>query len=299
MMSNNNNLGATVTKLYALASALEGQGQYNVAKLVRAAADSALRKSAYRQKMPSKITDLAEEVTNVTERLSQIEMDQDLVAAIRRGGSAMAKRRLTMFDETPHPFVCRICGHVEMQFPTSDCPTCRASPRTFQRFLPVYWLEALDPFEALFWLRNTPNEVERLIGGLDERQLNHQVEAQEWSISNALSHLRDAQGVLDYRVNLLLEQDNPLIESQAVFEWATDEAERPPTATEIFETYQASRRKTLETLKGLPLLDWWREGQHEEFGVVSIKQQASYFATHELTHLPQIYNLKHHVFERI
>ena len=38
----------------------------------------------------------------------------------------------------------------------------------------------------------------------------------------------------------------------------------------------------------LSLADWWRTGRHEEFGVVSIKQQVSYFASHELTHLPQI-----------
>ena len=40
-----------------------------------------------------------------------------------------------------------------------------------------------------------------------------------------------------------------------------------------------------------PLADWWRTGRHEEFGVVSIKQQVSYFASHELTHLPQIERL--------
>ena len=41
----------------------------------------------------------------------------------------------------------------------------------------------------------------------------------------------------------------------------------------------------------LSLADWWRTGRHEEFGVVSIKQQVSYFASHELTHLPQIERL--------
>jgi hypothetical protein len=45
-------------------------------------------------------------------------------------------------------------------------------------------------------------------------------------------------------------------------------------------------------LESLPLADWWRTGQHGEFGVVSIKQQVSYFASHELTHLPQIERLR-------
>jgi hypothetical protein len=38
----------------------------------------------------------------------------------------------------------------------------------------------------------------------------------------------------------------------------------------------------------LPLVDWWRTGRHEEFGVVTIRQQVSYFAAHESTHLAQI-----------
>ena len=44
-------------------------------------------------------------------------------------------------------------------------------------------------------------------------------------------------------------------------------------------------------LETIPLADWWRTGRHEEFGVVSIKQQASYFASHEWTHLPQVERL--------
>ncbi len=44
-------------------------------------------------------------------------------------------------------------------------------------------------------------------------------------------------------------------------------------------------------LEAIPFADWWRTGRHEEFGVVSSKQQVSYFASHELTHLSQIKRL--------
>lgn len=44
-------------------------------------------------------------------------------------------------------------------------------------------------------------------------------------------------------------------------------------------------------LESIPFAEWWRTGRHEEFGVVSLKQQVSYFASHELTHLPQIERL--------
>ncbi len=47
----------------------------------------------------------------------------------------------------------------------------------------------------------------------------------------------------------------------------------------------------LAKLESIPFADWCRMGRHEEFGVVSIKQQVSYFAAHELSHLPQIERL--------
>ena len=81
----------------------------------------------------------------------------------------------------------------------------------------------------------------------------------------------------------------------AVLEWAAREEERPPTTEEIFITYYESRQKGLTKLENLPLRDWWRTGEHEEFGTLTIKQQASYFASHEVTHFPQIESLINHL----
>lgn len=107
-----------------------------------------------------------------------------------------------------------------------------------------------------------------------------------------MAHLRDAQGVLEDRVNLILDHNNPVLESKAVFEWARHEGERPPTVREIFETYRASRARTLARVEGLPLAAWWRRGRHEEFGELRLYQQASYFACHELVHFPQFERLR-------
>lgn len=292
MTSNDESLSRVLIQLHAIARKLEGEGQYNIAKLARAAADSILRSSSYSVEILSEREKLADAVIEIAEELSRFDLEGNLIKALHRGASAMAEGRLPMIDETPHPYVCRTCGHTEMDLPVSNCPVCDARSRTFRRYLPVYWLEAMDPIEALNWLQKTPQEVKHLIDGVSEEDLKRSSIEGEWSIRNVLSHLRDAQGVLDYRVNLLLEEDNPVIESKAVFEWARDEIDRPPTAVQIFETYLDSRRRTLDILEGIPLIDWWRKGRHEEFGVVNIWQQASYFATHELTHLPQIEDLR-------
>ncbi len=42
----------------------------------------------------------------------------------------------------------------------------------------------------------------------------------------------------------------------------------------------------------MPLAYWWRTGRHQEFGAVTLRKQASYFAAHERTHLPQLARLR-------
>jgi rubrerythrin len=278
----------TLSRLLALAAKLEGEGQYNIAKLARAVAEALTRQAAFQISLPSEKDKLANEIERVVGALSRLDIDEDLLAVLKRAAATMAEGRLPLINETPHPYVCRTCGHIVLNVPVEKCPTCGAWPTTFKRFLPVYWLDALQPFAALERLRQTPLDVAALLEGLSEKDMIQPPQDGGWAIRNIVSHLRDAQGVLSFRLNLLLEQENPSLESQAVFEWATVEQEHPPITQEIFDTYMASRQETIAKLESIPLIDWWRTGQHEEFGTVSLRQQVSYFGSHEITHLPQI-----------
>lgn len=282
----------TVARLLSLGSKLEGEGQYNIAKLVRAAADALTRRAAYHLAMPEIPQELAGEVEGMAAALSALGMDPALIAALRQGAAGLRENRLTMIAETPHPYVCRTCGLILLAAPVEPCPTCGAWPATFQRFLPVYWLDALEPLAALDQLKQTPADVADLLAGLSEEQLTRQPAEREWSMRQIVSHLADAQGLLDFRVRLMLSEDNPALESQAVFAWAASSEERPPTTAEIFAGYAASRGGTVARLEALGLDGWRRAGRHEEFGPVTVRQQASYFAVHEITHLPQLERLR-------
>lgn len=295
MATSEEKTGDILIRLYALARKLEEEGQYNVAKVARATADSIVRSKAYTLQLSSRKDELSREGMSIYEDLASFDLNEGLLNAFKVGASALGEGRLTMFDETPHPYICRYCGHAELEYPRGNCPRCNRQPRTFQRFPPVFWLEAMDPLETVQWLEKTPKTVKELISGLSEEDLSREVIEGEWGIREILTHLRDAQGVLDFRVNLLIKEDAPIIESKAVFEWAKSESGSPDTSIDIFETYHASRLKTLRALQGIALKDWWREGRHEEFGKISIKQQTSYFATHELTHIPQIESLISHL----
>jgi rubrerythrin len=294
----NSEWGNTQTHLLALAAKLEAEGQYNNAKLTRAAAEALARQAAFETVLPSGKDKLVGEIKRAAAALSRLDMDEALVDALQRGAAAMAEGRLPLIHETPHAYVCRTCGHLVLNEPAERCPTCSARPATFKCFLPVYWLDALDPIAALERLGQTPLDVAALLEGLSDEAMSQRAEDGGWAIRNIVSHLRDAQGVLSFRLGLFLEQEHPRLESKAVFEWATREEERPPTTLEIFDSYKGSRQETTTKLENIPLRDWWRTGQHEEFGMVTMKQQVSYFASHEITHFPQLETLRNQVVGR-
>ncbi len=282
---------ATLTALVALAGQLEREGQYNIAKLARAAADGLARRAAFDLSMPTDLLTLASHVQQAADALQRLGMGEDLVAAMRLGAEAMTQSRLTTIEQTPHPWACRTCGFTTLTLPDASCPTCGAWPETFQQFLPIYWLNDLMPSAAIARLRQTPQQIATLIAGVEDAVLDRKPEPGGWSVQQALGHLRDAQGVLDQRLTLILEHDNPELASLAVFDWADRQEERPPTAREVFASYLAGREKLLARLEALPLSAWPRTGRHEEFGVVTLRQQVSYFAAHESTHMGQIERL--------
>ena len=292
MVAQSTDFNYLIPQLFALASKLEGEGQYNNAKLVRSAADSISRRAAVDISMPSDYAALAVEMDKVIDILAGLNVGSDLIVTMQRGSQAMAERRLPLIHETPNPYVCRYCGSLTFEPPAGNCPQCLVEPGTFQEFMPVYWLNNFDPFQALESMRQTPLKLAAILNNLSAEDMNRLPADGGWNIRNAVSHIRDAQGVFEFRLGVMVEEDNPQLESKAVFEWAAEEQDRPPETLEIFNAYNQSRQQTLSILEDLSLKDWRRKGQHEEFGSVTITQQASYFATHELTHFPQIEALK-------
>jgi rubrerythrin len=111
-----------LTPLLSLASKLEAEGQYNLAKLARAAVDALGRRAAYQHILSTGEPEPAEEIARITETLSGMGVEPDLLVAFRRGAAVLAEGRLPLINETPHPYVCRTCGHVVVGAVTEKCP---------------------------------------------------------------------------------------------------------------------------------------------------------------------------------
>lgn len=271
-------------RLTALAHALEREGRYNHAKWARAAAASRVNADAYRSMLATDRPTMVAESRALEAELAAAGFQPDALAILRLAGDHLAAGDLPMYIDAPDPRVCRTCGHVFGADGPDTCPTCGAWQRTFQAFRPVWWLEALNPFEALALMRATPDRIAGAIAGLGEPRLQRKPADGGWSLHQVIAHLRDAEDVLAYRVNLMLEEDDPPLAPKAV--WALQSGDAKPTETTatVLAAYRASREQTARTLEGIPLKDWWRTGRHGEFGPLTIAQTVSYFTAHETSH---------------
>lgn len=271
-------------RLVALAHALEREGRYNHAKWLRAAAAACVNADAYRGLLATDLATMAAESRALGAELAAAGFQPDALAILNLAGDRLAAGDLPMYVDTPDPRVCRTCGHVFGLEAPEHCPTCGAWSRTFQVFRPVWWLEALNPFEALALMRATPDRIARAIAGLDEARLQRKPPAGGWSLHQVIAHLRDAQDVLAYRVNLMLEEDDPPLVPKAVWALQSGDAKPAETTASVVAAYRASREQTARTLESIALKDWWRTGRHAEFGPLNIVQTVSYFTAHETSH---------------
>ena len=276
-------------RLVRIARGLEAGGYYNAAKLFWAMAFSEELRASGEQGVPLGADDLDREVQITIDTLGAAGAKPELITALQFGRQAAREDRTIPSAEIPPVHVCRTCGEIALGQAPQRCPACGARALTFREFLPVYYLEPLSPQQVMAALVSGPDEVEDAVKGLSGEQMTQPPQPGEWAIRDALWHLLMAQSVFAGRVEKMLAEDNPSLEGVAVW---TIEGEESLSARDILARYRDSRTATVEQLKAMSPGDWWRTAWHEEFVQVTILQQASYFAKHERSHLPQIYAIR-------
>jgi uncharacterized damage-inducible protein DinB len=272
-------------RLVRVARALEAHGYYNAAKLLWAVLFSEETRASNLQGLPIPIDQLDREMDAVIDDLKRMGVGPELITALQHGKQAALEDRTIALTEIPQVHVCRTCGHIFLGQIPERCATCGARALTFREFIPYYFLEPLTVQQALLALASTANELEQLIRGLTEEQMTRSPGPGEWSIHDVLSHLLVAQNIFAGRVDKILWEHNPPLKGVAA--WAIG-SEGSLSTREILERFRTSRQETLDKLRELTLQGWLRPAQHEEFGQVTLLQQASYFAKHDRYHMPQI-----------
>lgn len=299
-MNSQNNWQLELSRLVALAERFSSEGQMNLNKLVEAEVYSQVRRMGWRYRPEVTIATMKSELESGLHFLKQEGDSPTLIAALETGLRALIEDRHgdLLFTEAPDVFVCRTCGHIALVSAPDHCPDCGAwagRSRKFVAFFNQDNLEPTNPMKIIEILARNAEDLRQLVTGLSEEVATKAPSANDWSIHEHVKHFSDTQEMLDTRIELMLNHDNPNLTALAVYEFAKQEEQRPSTTQDILSAFCDKRANCVAKLESLPLKDLWRTGSHPEFGQLTIIRQAAYMAFHEQTHLPEIEALQKQV----
>jgi hypothetical protein len=137
-------------------------------------------------------------------------------------------------------------------------------------------------------LRDQADDVRRMIAGLDEETLAKRTIPEKWSLKELVCHVLRVQRLYSERLETMLGQENPTLESyqpegDAVFAKMT-----ALPAEETLAAYLAERERHVERLEDLSPAEWHRSAQHPEYTHYDVHFQTDYLAHHEAHHIYQM-----------
>ena len=282
-----------ISRMIALAGRFASEGQMNLSKTLEAIAYVQMRRASWNYRPEITAQTMHSELAQCLADMRKEGMSSDLIAVLETGQHASEEKRGSdlMIEEAPDIFVCRTCGYATLQRIPANCPDCGAWSGSFRKFVAFFNrdnFEPDNPVDTLSLLQKNADDLKRLAEPLSEEMLVQKPSEIDWSIKEHIAHFYDTQVMLDTRVKLMLEHDNPELVALAVYEFATDDGRHPQTAHEILAAFVDKRTKCVSKLQALPIEDLWRPGQHPEFGQLTILRQVAYLAYHEISHLSEI-----------
>lgn len=279
-----------IGRLAGVARALERQGAYNGAKLLRAALERELTRWADAAAPADAAT--ADALDALGEELAGDGYPPAFLERLAAVASVVRRGETVVLDVAPVVRTCRVCGELFVgDAVPRACPTCEAPALSFREHLPIWYLEPAEPGTILAELATGPRRFAAALEGRDDATLDRAPRPGEWSARQTLEHLVHAESLLATRVPRLLEEDDPDLVAWIVGSGApSDEATVPgdAPARELFERYRSMREATVHRLRELDEAGWGRAGRHPEWGRVTVLSQAAYFARHEASHLAQL-----------
>jgi hypothetical protein len=270
--------GERILRLLAVARALEDEGQYNIAKLFRAAAFA--EGAAASRTRPRGMSAIQRAAYAALDELLAVGRASDLTDAMEHGLGHLRAGEWTTLDDAPRTFVCRTCGMTQLGVTPERCDSCGARPLTLQEFPPIHYLEPLSPDEIIRTLAEGLVDVERLTAGVTDEQAARGA----WPLRDMLGHLAGADELLVGRARRMLAEDEPVLTSVD----PANLVDGLPSMDALRAAFGATRRATLALCASLTPDQWTRRGFHPEWGWLTVQLQLSYHARHEQAHLAEL-----------
>jgi hypothetical protein len=151
----------------------------------------------------------------------------------------------------------------------------------------------LGPHTLVMWLERTDEGLRKLLLGLNDEVLSQRPQPDVPSLKELVGHLVDIDAVFRERAWLLLETDRPELPPAHPPRLEGAATYRSMPITTILDSFKASRKQTLNLLRGLTSAAWHRPGHHELYGEINLIHQGNWAVHHERGHLIDMAQLRH------
>lgn len=308
---------AHVRNLVAAEKAVQ-RGQFNLAKVLRAAAHSqrVMAMEAARL-LGDRLEDrhVLKEILEETGQQNEFAESDIKGATTLRKLSQMASARQSLRDVIQHSveslgtnadilesdvaqflYGCYGCGAILEGSRPHTCPVCGALAVEIEGFGPFYSATAehlgqLTPKEIIETLESIQGELAKAMGEIETGVLHHKPSADEWSAAEIVGHMLETDLLFVQRAQALL-QEQGIELPMPMPPWKLHEGKgyESMTAAELLYSFRQTRERSLLLIKGLASEDWLRTGL--SFGSkISMLDLCTWLANHDLGHLAQVKRL--------
>lgn len=146
--------------------------------------------------------------------------------------------------------------------------------------------------ECLTVIANTPLELERVVSGLNDPQLDTPYRPDGWTVRQVVHHYADDHMNSYVRYKWALTEEAPTIKPYAEALWAELPDARLGPIEPSLALLAALHERWTGAWKALEEEDWHRTFQHPKRGAVSLEQLAALYAWHGRHHVAQIRALR-------
>ena len=144
-------------------------------------------------------------------------------------------------------------------------------------------------------LTQGPIRLEKVTGGVQTSRLHLRSEAEPWSVSDILAHLRACSDCWGASIMAMLREDNPTRRYVSPRSWMRKPKDAEPAFKAALEAFTQERQKLVKVLAELDEADWARPGtftgtsaRQRDQTVLSYSER---IVNHEQPHLDQIESL--------
>jgi len=156
------------------------------------------------------------------------------------------------------------------------CPMCR---------VPHHRLGRRNVLSAL---AAAPRAVGRALGRASRRRLGRRPARGEWSPTEVLGHLLDAEVTLAFRLRKLAAEPGGPIVAWDQEKWTEGLRHRRADPRGLLAAYAALRAENVAQWRRLTPAQRRAAGRHPEYGRLRVDQILDHWAEHDLNHVAQI-----------